>query len=264
MKKSPCENADQSKPQGLTAETQRERVLLFYHTRSRNATLISKGAKTMKSITKMSRLTGELEKAFRLLNEHFFGGELPTPVLTVIPTPRAYAHYTQFDAWSVQGDGRREINIGSGTLNRPLEETLGSLLHEMTHEYCDVILHVQDTSNKGVYHNRIFKREAEAHGLNVSRSEKYGWSHTEPGDALLEFVLEHDGELREIELCRTNPPLAISIGGIHTGSGDGLPILPPVKSHHRKYFCPDCGTSVRATKEVHILCADCMELMLEA
>ena len=103
----------------------------------------------MKQINKMSRLTGELEKAFRLLNEHFFGGELPTPVLTVIPTPRAYAHYTPFDAWSAQGEGKREINIASGTLDRPLENILASMLHEMVHEYNDVTGALKCSPQKG-------------------------------------------------------------------------------------------------------------------
>ena len=48
----------------------------------------------MKEITKMSRLTGELEKAFRLLNEELFNNELPTPIITVTPTPKAYGHYS--------------------------------------------------------------------------------------------------------------------------------------------------------------------------
>lgn len=217
----------------------------------------------MKQINKMSRLTGELEKAFRLLNEYFFDGGLPAPILTVVPTPRAYAHYVPADIWNAQGEGKREINIASGTLDRPLENILASMLHEMVHEYNDVVLNVQDTSNKGVYHNKIFKREAEAHGLIVTRSAKYGWSHTEPSDELLEFVLDHD-ELREIELCRANPALvAVSVGG-HTGNSDGLTPAPPIKTHHRKYLCPCCGNSVRATKEVHIICADCMTFMLEA
>lgn len=217
----------------------------------------------MKQINKMSRLTGELEKAFRLMNEYFFNGELPTPILTVIPTPRAYAHYVPADIWNAKGEGKREINIASGTLDRPLENILASLLHEMVHEYNDVILNVQDVSNGRMYHNGRFKLAAEAHGLIVTRSEKYGWSHTEPGDELLEFVLEHD-ELREIELCRANPALvSVTVGG-HTSNGDGLTPLPPVKTHHRKYACPCCHNSVRATKEVRIICADCMELMLEA
>lgn len=125
----------------------------------------------MKQIDKMSRLTGELEKIFRLLNQDLFGGVLPTPIITVIPTPRAYAHYVPFDIWNTKNDNKREINIASGTLDRPLENIIASLVHEMVHMYNDCILNEQDTSNKGVYHNRIFKREAEAHGLEVTRSD---------------------------------------------------------------------------------------------
>lgn len=149
----------------------------------------------MKHIDKMSRLTGELEKAFRLLNAELFNDELPTPIITVIPTPRAYAHYVPFDIWSTKDTAKREINIASGTLDRPLENILASLVHEMVHMYCDCILNTQETSNKGVYHNKIFKREAEAHGLIVTRSEKYGYSHTEPAEALIDFLLSHN-ELR--------------------------------------------------------------------
>ena len=34
------------------------------------------------------------------------------------------------------------------------------------------------------------------------------------------------------------------------------------KSNVIKYMCPCCGNSVRATKEVAILCVDCEERML--
>ncbi len=218
----------------------------------------------MKQIQKMSRLTGELEKVFRLLNAELFDNQLETPVLTVIPTPRAYAHYTTTDVWNVDGVGKREINIASGTLDRPLENVLASLVHEMVHMYCDTILHEKDVSgSSGTYHNKVYKREAEAHGLLVSRSEKYGWSHTEPSDSLLEFVLNHN-ELREIEMCRTNPsPISIGIG-THTGSNSGLKTIGTTATHHRKYVCPVCGCSCRATKEIHISCMDCSEPMIEA
>lgn len=217
----------------------------------------------MKQIDKMSRLTGELEKAFRLLNAEFFNDELPTPIITVIPTARAFAHYVPFDIWDAKGTGKREINIASGTLDRPLENILASLLHEMVHEYNDIILNEQDTSNKGVYHNKVFKREAEAHGLTVTRSDKYGYSHTQPADRLLDFVLSHD-ELREIELCRANPSLVTVSVGTHTGNSSGLKPVTPTNSHHRKYICPCCGCSVRATKKVHIACLDCNTPMIEA
>ncbi len=215
----------------------------------------------MKEVTKMSRLTGQLEKAFRLLNEHFFDGALPAPVITVTPTPRAYAHYTTYDAWKTQGEGRREINIASGTLDRPIENVLASMLHEMVHMYDDVILQTKDTSNGGQYHNKTFRREAEAHGLTVTRSDRYGWSRTEPGDELLEFVLLHD-ELREIEMCRVDYSSFTPGIGAHTGNSSDFPPVTATKTHHRKYTCPCCGNSVRATKAVNILCLDCMQPMV--
>lgn len=218
----------------------------------------------MKQINKMSRLTNELEKAFNLLNADIFGGELPTPIITVIPTPRAYAHYVPFDIWETKDCKKREINIASGTLDRPLENILASLVHEMVHMYNDVVLNEADTSNKGVYHNKVFKREAESHWLIVSRSERYGYSHTEPSEKLLEWLLEHD-ELREIEMCRANPLAPLKGVGARTGSFDGsIAVGTALKSHHRKYICPCCGNSVRATKAVNIMCMDCNEQMIEA
>lgn len=215
----------------------------------------------MKQITKMSRLTGELEKAFRLINEELFNNELPTPIITVIPTPRAFAHYVPFDIWSTKESAKREINIASGTLDRPIENIICSLVHEMVHMYNDVVLNIMDCSNKGVYHNKQFKKEAEAHGLIVTKT-RYGYSKTDPSDVIIDFILNHP-EIREIEMCRANPAL-VSVGvGTHTGnsSATSTATVTTLNSHHRKYMCPCCGNSVRATKALNLICGDCMEQM---
>lgn len=52
----------------------------------------------MKQIVSMSRLTNQLEKMFRLLNQDFFDNELETPIITVVPSSRSYAHYTPWSA----------------------------------------------------------------------------------------------------------------------------------------------------------------------
>lgn len=209
----------------------------------------------MKQTTKMSRLVGEIEKAFRILNAELFDNQLPTPVFTVIPTPRAYAHFVKYPIWDVAGEGKTEINIASGTLDRPLENILASLLHEAVHLYCFSVTKEQDTSNKGLYHNRTFKREAEAHGLTVERHDKYGWTITSPGDKLLELILAHD-ELQEIKMCRYDPATISVPTGKATGATTSFnPVRP--NAHHRKYICPQCAASVRATKAVNIMCMDC-------
>lgn len=216
----------------------------------------------MKELTKMSRTVGQIEKCFRLLNDELFNGQLPTCMITVVPSARTYAHYTTFEAWQTKDTAKHEINISSAYLNRPLENILASLVHEMVHCYNDCVLNIQDTSNNGVYHNKRFKQAAEDHGLIVSRSNKYGWSRTEPADHLLQFVLDHD-ELREIEMNRTPYDLVHVPIGTHTSNG-GVTVVPPVlKGHSRKWVCPNCGTIIRSNKIVNVICGDCMVNFVE-
>lgn len=216
----------------------------------------------MKEITKMSRLTGQLEKCYRMLNERFFDNLLEMPVITIIPSSRSFAHYTPYDSWRTSNGAKREINIASGTLDRPLENTLASLLHEMCHQWNDQILNTADCSRGGTYHNKYFAKAAREHGLEVYRTDKYGWSRTEPGEALIDFILEHD-ELREIEMCRINP-YAIAVGvGAHTNNGADTIQAAKTVNHSRRYECPCCHTVIRATKKVNIICGDCMTAFVE-
>ena len=216
----------------------------------------------MKEIVKTSRLAGQLEKLFRMLNTDFFDGQLETPVITIQSTPRAYGHYSTFDAWDVKGEGHREINIGAGTLDRPIEYTIATLMHEMCHMYNDTVLNVQDCSGSShMYHNKAFAAAASAHGLIVSRT-KYGWSHTEPSDTLIEWILDND--IQEIQLNR-NEPHGIRIAGGNAAANGGAATTGTVsKGHSIRYKCPVCGQLARTTKTARLICGDCMTLMLES
>lgn len=217
----------------------------------------------MKQVTSMSRLVNQLEKMFRLLNADFFDNALDTPIITVTPTSRAYAHYTPYNAWASKDEQKREINIASGTLNRPLEAICASLLHEMCHMYNDTVLNISDVSRGNTYHNKYFKRTAEQHGLIVERHPTYGYCITSPSDRLYDWLLEHD-ELREIEICRTDPGYTAVGVGKRAADGNITITTRTTNSHHRRYVCPCCHTIVRATKAVNIMCADCKELFIEA
>ena len=215
-----------------------------------------------KEIVKISRLAGTLEKLFRMLNADWFDGQLETPVITIQSTPRAYGHYSTFDAWEVKGEGHREINIGAGTLDRPIEETVATLLHEMCHMFNDTVLNVQDCSGSSrMYHNKMFKRAAETHGLIVTHT-RYGWSHTEPADTLIEWILEND--IQEIKLNR-NEPHGIRIAGGNAAANGGVAITGATsKGHSIRYKCPVCGQLARTTKTARLICGDCMCPMLES
>ena len=87
-----------------------------------------------------------------------------------------------------------------------------------------------------------------------------GWTITTPSDDLLEVILKY--ELSDILINRNE------IGGFQitgTGTHNGVPTfvgVAPRKSSSRKYACPCCGMSVRATKVVNIACMDCDEQLL--
>ena len=215
----------------------------------------------MKELTSYNRVAGYLNKIFDLLNAEFFENALSRPTITIQSTPKAYGHFSlRADTWISKIGATHEINIGAGTLARPIEEVAATLLHEMVH-YFNYEQGIQDCSRGSTYHNRRFKEAAEAHGLTVQHSEKYGWSHTAPSDALLDFVLEYD--LTDILISR-NEYGGFQIGGTGTHSGTPIGIAIPKKSSSRKYICPCCGMSIRATKEVNIGCLDCSVKMVPA
>lgn len=216
----------------------------------------------MKEIVKTSRLAGQLEKLFRMLNTDFFDGQLEMPIITIQSTPRAYGHYSVSPIWTVNGEEKKhEINIGAGTLDRDIEFTVATLLHETCHMYNDTVLNVQDTSRGGTYHNKQFKATAERVGLIVTKSDKYGYAHTAPSDSLLEWIIDHLDSINEIKLNRNEGGVRIT-GGNNTGNGNGT-AAKIGNSHSIKYQCPVCGNSVRATKKLNVVCGDCMEVMIE-
>ena len=101
---------------------------------------------------------------------------------------------------------------------------------------------------ESAYHNKRFKSMAEAHGLEVEHHPKYGWTITSPGVDLLDFI-EQQGwqDLQMVE----GVSLLDVLGTLPKG---GSRTKKP--SSTRKYICPKCGNSCRATKAINIICAD--------
>ena len=213
----------------------------------------------MKQLTKYNRVAGYLEKVFRLLNDEYFESSLSIPVITIQSTPNAYGHVSVTDIWEVNGERKKELNIGAGTLERHIENVIATMIHEMVHLYC-ANKKIKDTSRNHTYHNKNFKEEAEKRGLIIEHHKTYGWTITSPSDEIIEFCIKN--ELEDIKINRMEfyiPPITGT--GTATGTETGTTGKPKAKSSTRKYKCPCCGQSIRATKEVNIICGDCMEKM---
>ena len=197
-----------------------------------------------------------LEEIFSNLNTKFFDGSLIKPVITVQSAGRrsAYGWCTTYKAWSdqekrepidvvltpeekeiqLEQDGYYEINICAEYLRRSFNEICNTMLHEMCH-LLNMQNGVQDCSRGGSYHNNAFKDVALSHGLTVEKS-RYGWSETSLNYEAIAFVQSLDQE--KFILNRRFPPKKQET---------------KKKQSMRKYACPECYETIRATKEVNVI-----------
>lgn len=208
----------------------------------------------MKQLTNYKRVTGYLDKIFNMLNEAYFDGTLPKVVITVQSTPKAYGHFTTYDAWHCQSDGYKEINIGAGTLDRPIENVTATLLHEMVHEYC-LLNGIKDTSRGGAYHNKRFRQEAEKRALHIDYDSRIGWSVTSPTEELIDFCIDHS--LEDIQIARDDLISRTTIGG-GTGATDRTRRTYTGRSTSHRHICPRCGNIARTGRAIKLICGECM------
>ena len=206
--------------------------------------LIQPKAETVENGASLQTVIAKLESLFEVFNKHFFDGELETPVIAVSPdtTKGAYGWCTTWKAWQgAKEGGYYEINMCAEHLSRPFGETCGTLIHEMVH-LKNLQDGVQDCSRSGKYHNKRFKETAEKYGLTVEKDAKYGYCRTKLTDETVEWLKAEFPKEGGFTLHR-DKKIRLASGGKTSSS--------------RKYVCPECGTIIRATKEVNVTCADC-------
>lgn len=211
----------------------------------------------MKETTKMSRAVGQLEKMYNIINIDKFDGALPMPIITVQSKPGTWGHCSRAKVWKRKEDDTYELNIASEVLNREIEEILDTMIHEMVHLYCREN-NIQEVSRGGKYHNGKFKEEAEKRGLTCYKAGQYGWN-TQANDGLIEYALSKGWS--EIKIGRQDR--ALPMPGLQAGSGAREPRPGKAPSSTRKYQCPKCKNSVRATKDLVVICGACMEVMVK-
>ena len=205
-----------------------------------------------------------LEEAFDVLNQRFFESALSRPAITIQSTPGAHGHFTPYDAWEDSGLKLKEINLGAESLHRPVPNIIATLMHEMIHYWC-YSKGIKDTSRGNTYHNKRFKEEAEKRGLIITSAPLIGYSVTQPAPELVSFVSDMGWD-NKLKLYRNSKRRSESDkkGGNENLGGDSDATKPAKKkSSTRKYVCPKCGLSVRATKVVRIACMDCGNIQLK-
>lgn len=206
----------------------------------------------------LSTFNSHLELGFEVLNRVYFENRLEKPVITIQSSPKAFGYITTQKVWSDTEDSYYEINISAEYLARPLENVFATLQHELCHLYA-MQNGIADTSKNGSYHNKKFKEIAENRGLIIEYVQYIGYSKTTPSDEFISVLFDNGLLDFDMKTART--------GGV-TGGDDNTTTPPPSptakkKTSTRKYICPSCGISVRATKDVNIGCLDCGCMMLK-
>lgn len=206
-----------------------------------------------------------LEEGFHVLNRVYYNGELPMPVITIMSSARVYGHFSVNKIWRAGEERLNEVNISAEHLDRPIENIMATLAHEMIHYYCQ-LRNISDTSQGGRYHNKRFKEEAEKRGLLISYAKYIGYSVTEPGEDFIKVLNENRIE-KPMDINRDGGYMGTGNGSGSNGTGDGKnggTGTAVKKTSTRKYICPGCGNSFRATKDIRVMCMDCGKEFIRA
>ena len=192
----------------------------------------------------ISQMISQFEEIYNSLNVKYFNGELPKAAITFNLTRK-----TRTKGYKKESPSGKnimfEIVLGPEILHQSIDVTVSDILHEMVCEYCE-IKNIKATSNNGTYHNKTFKTVAAEHGLHIERGDKYGWSITKPSNDLRVFVDSQGWSTPKIS------------------DSELFDYVSSIKSSTRRWVCPKCGTIIRSTKDVRVICADCMKLFVKA
>lgn len=185
----------------------------------------------------------ELYRIFDLLNKNIFNNKLEKSVILIESTRKnTLGHCTVNRLWAnkniKKGKCYYEISISAEHLNRPVEEIVATLLHEMIHLHCS-LNDIKDTSNNHVYHNKRFKIEAKNHGLIIECAPTIGWSVTTLQESTKKLIDTFKINEKLFEYYRATP---------------ARPVMASIIRN--KYECP-CGIGINSTKELNIICGYC-------
>lgn len=135
-----------------------------------------------------------------------------------------------------------EILLAGESLGRGAVATLGTILHELVHAYCDANK-IKDTSNGHRYHNTKFKEKAEEFGLEIEKADTIGWSVTSVPETTVSVYQEEIDRLEAAINVNRLGYLELAALGVKEPDEEKKQ---PLK---RKIQCPECQEPLLVTKK---------------
>jgi hypothetical protein len=148
----------------------------------------------------------ELNKAFDLINQYYFGGELEPVIITVNTSSKAnvLGWFTPAKVWEAGEKEYHEINLVAENLRRGKMQVLQTLFHECLHLW-NHQNGIKDTSRGNAYHNKRFLSTALKFGfeyLHGSPDPKIGFSAVTLTKTTYDTVDSWDLEDKAFDLSR--------------------------------------------------------------
>jgi predicted SprT family Zn-dependent metalloprotease len=195
-----------------------------------------------------------LDDAYRFFNARLFAGKLPACLITMQRSQKAYGYFAGGRFGSVDGkEVTDEIALNpSHFRSRTTQESLSTLVHEMTH----LQQHHFGKPSRISYHNKEWARMMKAVGLVPSDTGAPGGR--EVGQKVSHYI-EPGGRFATAcaELMRRGfDPLYVELWG--EGEAEKRKKKTASKT---KYTCPACGVNAWAKPQTALICGACRKKM---
>ena len=199
-------------------------------------------------VSPTKQTAAELQKAYDFFNRTLFGKTLPPCLITLQRQRRSYGYFSG-DRWTTEeGELTDEIALNPAHfIDRYLEETLSTLVHEMVHLW----QHHFGRPGRGRYHNQEWAQQMEEIGLMPSDTGEPGGKRT--GDQVSHYIVE-DGPYDHAAEELVGAGFTLTWADVVSDDADDTGAN---KSNRTKYSCPECRINVWGKPALNLLCGDC-------
>lgn len=189
--------------------------------------------------------------AYSHFNETLFNGQLPGCLITLQRRKGAYGYFSPERFATNAGQKTDEIAMNpQGFVNRTVEHTLSTLVHEMAHLWEQ---HFGKPA-KGGYHGKGWAAKMKEVGLYPSTTAAIGGKET--GQSVSHYIIENGVFAKACaEFLKTG---FVLYGDPHRDSEKAK----KKAASKTKYTCGSCECNAWAKPDTRLVCGDCEEPMI--
>lgn len=203
-----------------------------------------------------TRTYDELTQAYDHFNRELFEGRLPSCLITMQRKASVYGYFAGGRFGSREGGGvTDEIALNPSHFRaRTVEQSLSTLVHEMTH----LEQHHEGKPSRTGYHNKEWAALMRRVGLIPTSTGEPGGKET--GQKVTHYI-EQGGRFARAYAALAATGFSLPLVELW-GDEDAAKRAKKAASK-TKYTCPGCGTNAWAKPDTRLICGDC-EVTMEA